>query len=502
MRRKTTMCTRLRAAVSTAALFVIHFVSLFFTIAGISLQLRTKTTTMHTVWLILHAGVPLLYQILRIWKRKKRTTLAVVFSLYWIGVGIDLAHESGARFTAFAMVLAFLTLNFGFFYCGGLLNTVADTAVSVGWWLADTMRLYRTRNIMEDSDSDSEDDDDDDEEDDDDGISLFVLRKKKTTEKKNQSQQQQQQHSIRFLILEGSIAAGKTTLGKHLYRTRESWRQKKGGAETQAIFRSENVDPELHEKFLENPERYAHHFQMTMCWNRRKILEDAVARTRRNSLLPPPIEIIDRSLLGDYAFCAWNYIVGNFSKHDFAMYLKIHGRRPALMLKNIRDIQLSANMTLVYVFASVSTTLDRLRRRGGIDQETGYDYLTGISILHSLVFASVLSDKVLQNDRPRIHIIDNDGDAATFDDRDDLSLQSLLASKTSPRTFEIPETADATSLVLTDEQKERFQQVVSTLFESSRSTLKKYAQSGALLETLPSEKECLELLVKEWHHQQ
>lgn len=177
------------------------------------------------------------------------------------------------------------------------------------------------------------------------------------------------------VLLEGNICAGKT----EFMRTVESFRSRNVVVHYEMLVRG------LHAAFVKDPLKYGFALQMLMCERRCYMLSRAIASVNQQT---NKTVFLDRSLVGDYAFAAWNYIVGDISEAEFAMYQVQYGVVPSLMLQNaLRNG--GKKIVIVYLHAPARVCKERLDSRPGADQNTSLRYLMGISLMHICALINV-----------------------------------------------------------------------------------------------------------------
>ncbi len=180
------------------------------------------------------------------------------------------------------------------------------------------------------------------------------------------------------VLLEGNICAGKSTYARDVARTND-------GVQVHL----EKVLPELHRAFIKQPEIYGFALQMTMAERRTMLLQ----RVTERDFAPPAV--VDRSVIGDYAFAAWNYVIGSLSEVEFRqVYCDDFANKPSLMLQRFVMGNQSRPVMVVYLCQPALVCAERLANRTGDDQSTSIEYLRGISIAHSLAMADVARNSV------------------------------------------------------------------------------------------------------------
>ena len=187
-----------------------------------------------------------------------------------------------------------------------------------------------------------------------------------------------ERHQTRILCVEGNICSGKTTLCRDFGEFERG--KKKQSPVTHCHY--EKVTTPLHIAFINNPEKYGFVFQMLMCERRVNLLQGIVQEDGGQA------HMIDRSLLGDYAFCTWNFINGSIDEDDFDLYCEQFGDTPTRMFGKL--IGRGDHVSLLVNLALAKWSLERLAKREGEDQQTPPEYMTGVSIMHMLALANIL----------------------------------------------------------------------------------------------------------------
>lgn len=188
------------------------------------------------------------------------------------------------------------------------------------------------------------------------------------------------------VLVEGNICASKTTLCNAMAERR------RGRVE----YRAENVHAPLLEAF--NTEdgyaKYSFAFQLVMRERRDAVLRYEVPHCTNKFLF------VDRSLLGDWAFLLWNFIQGSINEEALQIYRDAYGRTPVDSFTQMLDEQPfgvyeSAHVTICLLCTPAEQCHRRLGDRDGVDQSTSIEYLTGVSVMHYMVAASLLRDRTL-----------------------------------------------------------------------------------------------------------
>lgn len=166
-------------------------------------------------------------------------------------------------------------------------------------------------------------------------------------------------------IVEGSIGAGKSTFAKSLHRYLSN-------KNVETIYFPEFVNQPLLELYLSDMKKYAFSFQVIMARERIQILKKAIEYAKDNKYV-----IIDRSLLGDYAFAIMQYDNGNITDAEFEVYKSLIEYEKNIIGNHIN----SDDMIILYLNCSSETSLERIRvrNRGGECDGYNIDYLNNLS---------------------------------------------------------------------------------------------------------------------------
>lgn len=244
------------------------------------------------------------------------------------------------------------------------------------------------------------------------------------------------------VVLEGNICSGKTTFAQRMRRTL--------GPESGFQVHFEKVLPELHRAFIKDPVRFGFALQTTMAERRTMLLQRVTEASQ------PAVALIDRSVVGDYAFAAWNYVVGSLSEEEFrTVYCNDFGSKPSLMLQRFVAGNQSRPVLLIYLCQPAVVCASRLASRTGDDQATSIEYLRGIAIMHSLALADVAYNTAGLVEL-RIHT-----------DTAPTRLETVYANKQPPHRMPGDGTDPAHIAFRTDESLRRFQWLVQHLLGSN-----------------------------------
>ena len=166
------------------------------------------------------------------------------------------------------------------------------------------------------------------------------------------------------IVLEGTISAGKTTLGKNIVDLLTKFKLK-------AKFFHEYVNEDLLQQYIIDMKTYAYGFQLIMQAHRINSYKNA-----RDFANKGGIAIIDRSIIGDYAFALMQKKRGFITEAEWDIYMKIFIQENLIQPDGI-----------IYLDCTVDTVVGRIVKRG-IKCESSYDisYLQELNQTYSHAF--------------------------------------------------------------------------------------------------------------------
>lgn len=178
----------------------------------------------------------------------------------------------------------------------------------------------------------------------------------------------------KIILIDGGIAAGKTTIGKYLERYLIS-------TGLDAVFVEEYVNRDLLYKYISNMKEYAWAFQEHMVRARIEIYEMALRLRSEGKVV-----IIDRSLVGDMVFALLQLENKTITEEQWNDYLSI------LLQKNLPPPDL-----LVFLESNPVEALHRINLRK--TDSTGYalEYVTKVETLHKSVTDKLTTFPVLKS---------------------------------------------------------------------------------------------------------
>lgn len=150
------------------------------------------------------------------------------------------------------------------------------------------------------------------------------------------------------ILIDGIIGVGKSTLGKSLEQFLKS-------IGISARFYGEYVNARLLEQYISDMKKYAYPFQMIMLCRRFEIYRDA-----KRFAAAGGVAIIDRNLLGDYAFAFMQHKKGNITDEEWTIYTDMY------KLENVEQPDY-----ILFLDCGAETALRRTRRRG-VESENSY----------------------------------------------------------------------------------------------------------------------------------
>jgi deoxyadenosine/deoxycytidine kinase len=194
----------------------------------------------------------------------------------------------------------------------------------------------------------------------------------------------------KYVIIEGLIGAGKTSLAK-------AYAALLGDAKV-FLEPAEGANPYL-EKYYEDPGRYAMHMQIFLLAKRFR------AHTAAQSLVLQGFSnaVADRSNFGDRAFAEVQHTLGYFTDADHATYMELH-----------KDMQRSIlyPTCFVYLDAGVDLAIKRINRRKseieGRECEDAIDYV--YMELLQLEIDRMMESLAAHTPVVRINPLDDNGD--------------------------------------------------------------------------------------------
>ena len=169
------------------------------------------------------------------------------------------------------------------------------------------------------------------------------------------------------IVIDSLIGGGKTSLGRKLSKYLED-------VQLPVKFFEEEVDEQFLELFLKDKKKYAFAFQMFMLSNRQKVYIAAINFAHQHN----GISIVDRSLLGDAAFCDLHHDYGNISNEEWEVYQSI-----------VNNTQLPSPSIVLYLEVEPEIAIERIKERNRGSETSVYtlDYLKDLDISYKTIFA-------------------------------------------------------------------------------------------------------------------
>lgn len=212
--------------------------------------------------------------------------------------------------------------------------------------------------------------------------------------------------SKKFIIIEGIIGAGKTSLAKAIADRLE-------GDVTTFLEPAEGDNPYL-PLYYADPERYAFHMQIFLLWKRFRAHKAA-----QSLVLAGHCHCVgDRSYFGDRAFADVQLCYNYLSSDDYETYLGIH-----------KDMQRSIlyPSALVYLETPIELAMQRILKRQG--EVEGRDCEDAIDVEYMVKLDEAVSSLVLELERfipvIRVYPLDDAGNELTLEELADEALEGL-----------------------------------------------------------------------------
>ena len=168
----------------------------------------------------------------------------------------------------------------------------------------------------------------------------------------------------RALLVEGNIGVGKSTYVTAL------------AAQTDFKLVPETIGARFLSAFYTEPHVYGFALQMTQHITRAILLVRAQSEYQTT--------LLDRSIVGDYAFALWNYASGNLTARAWALYQEQAGASIAEALQRYD----ADKIHIVFLHDDAQACSDRQRARGDA-ADVPLSYLQGIEAAHLIVLSLV-----------------------------------------------------------------------------------------------------------------
>jgi len=172
-------------------------------------------------------------------------------------------------------------------------------------------------------------------------------------------------------LVEGNIGAGKSTLCRTLSRA------------LGATSVYELIGKRFLTAFYERPSTYAFALQMVQQAKRAAV----VMHTNSVATADTPITILDRSVVGDYAFALWNWASGNMSDQDWQLYREQAGADVAAALDSAGAAL--RHTTIIFLNDDARSCHVRQTRRDQGTPTIEYPYLAGLHATHLICMACI-----------------------------------------------------------------------------------------------------------------
>jgi deoxyadenosine/deoxycytidine kinase len=168
-----------------------------------------------------------------------------------------------------------------------------------------------------------------------------------------------------LLMIEGNIGCGKTTLARTMAERMPN--------DFEASI--EEVGDLFLEAFHREPGRYGFPLQMVQ-----QLRRQANLQRQSTAAAAAPMRLIDRSVVGDYAFALWNRALGNLNAVDWQLYIEQAGPIEHLVPSDGQHL-------VVWLNDDAASCLLRRRRRDSSVPANADAYMHGLEVTHMLVLA-------------------------------------------------------------------------------------------------------------------
>lgn len=187
--------------------------------------------------------------------------------------------------------------------------------------------------------------------------------------------------SFGFVVVEGPIGVGKTSLAKRLS---ESFG-------TELLLEGANENPFL-EKFYQKPEQFALQTQLFFLLQRVEQMQNLAQE-----------DLFRSAMVSDYLFQKDRLFAElNLNPHELELYLKVHDA----LVESVPAPDL-----VVYLQAPESVLIDRIKKRGiNFEQHMGADYLRGLNDLYTRFFYDYNDAPLLIVNAADIDLVNNEAD--------------------------------------------------------------------------------------------
>jgi deoxyadenosine/deoxycytidine kinase len=185
------------------------------------------------------------------------------------------------------------------------------------------------------------------------------------------------------IAMEGNISVGKTTAGRLVA---EKWPTAYG-------LREECIYPKLLE-LMYSGKGYSFPFQLAQLVQRKATRQNVVNMKALGSYNTKPIMLLDRGIIGDYAFAIWNYIIGHITDAEMSAYesiLNVTGLNDFVTSIGGTASQLDYLNAVVYFEGSPELCHARMINIRKVKSESGVQlsYLAGIDAVHFCLLVAV-----------------------------------------------------------------------------------------------------------------
>jgi deoxyadenosine/deoxycytidine kinase len=191
-----------------------------------------------------------------------------------------------------------------------------------------------------------------------------------------------------IICIEGLVGVGKSTAGKSMSAHLNSL-----GVTTKYF--PEYVNSHLLKQYLSNMKLYAYYFQMFMLLKRIDSYKEAIRYAKKGG-----ISIIDRCLVGDYAFAHMQYVKGYISGKDWEVYKSV-----------MEEEKLRTPDIILYLKCDPGIAFKRMKYRNNHSEVNGYNlqYFEDLQVSYNNTMSNIDNDLIVNVDWDTNKKVSNEG---------------------------------------------------------------------------------------------